>query len=282
MRRGGSLLLALAMLFAAAGFAFGAAQAKDGADALRQHAVLYLETPLSVQDAQALLSQENEAAAVVWGEFADREVLDPDLGRRIQADVLFFCGSPELALPQALLGAGDEEGCIIGEAAAWELFGSTKVAGDTVRIGRGERTIRAVMREPERGIIVTGSLRDIAGDDADGTPYLNRITVGIEEAAEADAFLMRNALDGKLLRFDYLRSPAWLSELIPGKWSDFSGWKENYRRKRQDFKLIMQVHKNSAELCYENRCWALAGDTALQVVCVWVAVVIFRGMGKRA
>lgn len=280
MRRRGSLLLALAMLFAAVGFSYGAAEAGDDADALCRNVSVCLDAPLSAQGAQVLFSQEMETAFAVWGERKDQRICDPDLGRSTQADVLCFLGSPELALPQARLDPEDGSGCIIGEETAWELFGSTAVVGDTICIGKAERTIRAVMREPGSSVIVMGSITDLSGGGADA-PLFDRITVDSRESEKAEGFLMQNALEGVVLRFDYLRGIGWLPELIPGKWSDFSGWKKNYELKKTDFERMMQVKKNSVELCFESRCGTLACDRALQAVCVWVAVVyFFRSAGQ--
>lgn len=305
MRRRVNLLLGLVLLFAAAGFSYRAARAGNGADLFCRGVTLYLETPLSAQDVRLAASREYASEDggtmfTAWGELAGETVRDPDLGRSTQADVLLFYGSPALVLPQARLDPDDGKGCMIGEQTAWELFGSTKVSGDEICIGDRGYTIRGVLREPERGVVVVeggngiaGSRMGTAGGDAGaaesgeagskadaaggGIPCYDRITIGSSKAAEGEAFLMRNALDGRLLRFDYLRSLSWLGELVPGKWSDFNGWKENYEHKKEDAMLIMQVHKNSVELGYERRCMEQAWNRVLQITCVWVAAVyLFR------
>lgn len=285
MRRGSCLrllLLAAVFVFAAAGFSVRAAQAKKCADAVWRNVTLYLETPLSEDGAQALLSQENavgesKTAFAVWGELEGQTVTDPDLGRSITADVLACCGTPELIFAQAGLAEDDEEGCLIGEEIAWELFGSTRVAGEEICIGDSVRTIRAIMREPKRGVVVAGSIRDITGglgSDAGGgeAASYNRITIESKKTADGEAFLTRNNLDGKLLRLDGWKSLDWLGELVPGKWSDFSGWKENYERKKEDFLLLARIRKNSVELYYEDQCRRYVYNTGLSAACVLIAV----------
>ncbi len=281
MKRAGCLLLALALLFTASGFALGADRAGAGADCVGGGVTLYLETPLSAGAAQAPLEQEStqdeEMTFTVWGELAEQLVSDPDLGQRVKADVLILLGACEGVLHQGnALSAGDTEGCLLGEETAWELFGSTGVVGDTVRIGDETRTIRGIVHRPDRGVVITGSLEGIV-EDAQETACYDRITLSSEQPADGDSFFMQNGLEGEVLRLDYLRSLSWLLELIPGKWSDFSGWKENWKDKQQDFELIMQVHKNSCELYYEKQCLVLIWNRAMQVVCVWLAAVyLFR------
>lgn len=282
------VLLMTALLAAAGGFAVRAAQAKKCADGAWHNVTLYLETPLSEDGAQALLSQESaagesETAFVVWGELEEQTVTDPDLGRSTAADVLVCYGMPELVFAQAGLSGDDDAGCLIGEETAWELFGSTSVAGDEICIGNGIRTIRAVMHQPKRGIVVAGSVKDIAEGSAGGgeaAPY-NRITIESRDAAEGEAFLVSHAPDGKLLRLDYLRNMSWLFELVPGKWSDFYGWKENCKEKKEDFLLLARIQKNSVELYYEEQCRLSAHNAALSAVCVLIAVTaLFAAVGS--
>lgn len=285
MKRRGSLLLAMALILAAAGFAFGAERAENGADGVGRGVTLSLVEPLSEGDAQALLAgeqQEDAAAFTVWGELADRHISDPDLGRSVKADVIILRGDCELILPQtAVLASEDEKGCLIGEKTAWELFGSTKVVGDEVCIGTEARSIRGVVHRPEEGVIVMGSLKGGTEDTGkEEAPCYDRVTLSSKKAADGEAFLMQNGLEGAVLRFDYLRNLSWISGLVPGKWSDFSGWKRNYENMKQDVDRMMRVHKNSLEVCYEKQCVALMWNRALEIVCVWSAVVYLFQAGK--
>lgn len=286
MKRRGSLLFAIAFVLAAAGFAFAAQRAEIRADGVSQGVTLHLETPLSEDDAQELFDreclQEDAASFTVWGELAGQRVSDPDLGRYTQADVLVMTGSPQIVLAQANgLLEGDRTGCLIGEETAWKIFGSTGVVGDDINIGRETRTIRGVIHQPKSGVIVAGSLKEIT-EHAQNEKLCcyDRITLSSGKAADGEAFLMKNALEGEVLRFDYLRNLTWISELIPGKWSDFSGWKQNYKRKQQDFDRILQVHKNSLEVCYEKQCMALMWNRAFEAVCSWAAVVYLFHAGE--
>lgn len=282
MSRLGSLLSAIALILAAAGFAFAAERAENRADAACGGVTLYLETALSEGDVRALCerehSQEDDILFTVWGEFVNQRITDPDLSRSVRADVLILHGDCGLILPQtAALSPDDANGCLIGEKTAWELFGSTDVSGDEIRIGAETRSIRGVVPGPGEGVVLTGSLKGVTeGAENEKLCCYDRITLASEKEADGEVFLMQNGLDGEVLRFDYLRGFQWLFELVPGKWSDFSGWKENYNHKKQDVDLMLRVRKHGVEIYYEKQCMALAWNRTMEVVCVLAAVFCLR------
>lgn len=280
----GGLLLALGFLLAAVGLAFGAVKAKNRADATGSMTI-YLETPLSEQDLHALRKRENSMEFTAWGEHLDVTVADPDLGRRIQTKVLVLDGSSELVLPLApVLAAGDTGGCLLGEETAWELFGSTQVTGEKVLIGNEPRVVRGVVGFPQFGVMLGGNVKGITGTETSTDKefqYYNRITVEGGKVSDAEEFLMMNGLDGEVLRLDYLRRLHWITELVPGKWSDFSGWKNNITKKKEGFGLISRISKNSVELYYERQCRLYMWDTVMEAVCILGIVCICFKFKKR-
>lgn len=265
-------LLAAGLLLTAVYLSVLAGQAKNRANAVRPVAI-YLETPLSAADADALRKEAGDTAFSVWGGQTDVTVADPDLGRRAQTDVLTFCGPCEPVLPlSAGLDAADTDGCLIGEQTAWELFGSTQVVGDEILIGDEIRTVRAVLRLPQSVVVIH---ENPGGSES---PCYNRITLAGGQEADGETFLMQHALAGSVLRFDCLSSAHWLAELVPGKWSDFLGWKENIKQKRKDFALLSSIQKNCVELYYESQCLAHLWNALLAAVCVVVSAVNFAGI----
>lgn len=282
LKRWGSLILIFGFLLAAAASATGAQKAANHADAV-DSVTLYPDTPLSAKDSQNLRRLGGSATFTVWGELQDMTVADPDLGSKVQTNALVLDGSSELVLPLTpVLPAGDTNGCLLGEQTAWELFGSTQVKGDTILIGNQTRIIRGVVSLPQSGVVIEGSVNGITGsgtDTAEESRYYNRITVEGGKVEDAELFLMQVGLEGKVLRMDYLRSLRWLTELIPGKWSDFSGWKENFKQKKQDFGLLSKIDKNCVELYYENQCRLYIWDTVLEAACVMGALVCFLKSG---
>lgn len=260
------------------GFHVRALQAKQQARAVWGNATYLPDVPLSAEEAQKLGEKESGFLFAVWGELSGETVSDPDMGRRTQTDVIVFYGSPEAALPTgAALSKGDTSGCLIGEQTAWELFGSSGVVGEEICIGGGTRTIRGVIGMPGSCVLVFGTGETAADGEEWERLRFDRVTACINQEADKEQFALQQGLNASLLRLDYLLDFDWLAELVPGKWSDFSGWKENWKDKQQDFELIMQVHKNSCELYYEKQCLVLIWNRAMQVVCVWLAAVyLFR------
>lgn len=60
----------------------------------------------------------------------------------------------------------------------------------------------------------------------------------------AAEFISRYGLDGQILHYEYKRNLSWFTDLIPGKWSDFSGWKENLKTLQSDenIKAVREEH----------------------------------------
>ena len=174
MRRLFALFLAGGCLFAAILFAMGAARAEKCADAVWQNPVLYLEKPISAEDAQNIAES---AVFTAWGETADQTVTDPDLGKSVQTNVVWLYGSSEWILPSsAVLPEDDGKGCLIGENTAWKLFGSTNVTGLQICVDDQTRTIRGVVQQPENGVYLQGTEQKkkvfrrltLAGDKMEG------------------------------------------------------------------------------------------------------------------
>lgn len=256
-------LLTLGFLFAAAVPAVHAAKVKGRVEAFCT-AALCLNTPLSGEETKRLRETGEGIAFTAWGERKDVTVEDPDLGRRVQTDVLVLDGPSGLVLPLApALPERDDGGCLIGEKTAWELFGSVCVAGDRLCVGGETRLIQGVVRVPQSGVVLSGSLPGM-----EEAPCFDRISVQGGAAVDAEAFLTANGLDGVLLRLDKLCGLRWLPELIPGKWSDFPGWKEHILRTREDFSLLLQAGKNGIEQYAINQCFLYVWDRALQMICI--------------
>ena len=172
-----------------------------------------------------------------WGETADQTVTDPDLGKSVQTNVVWLYGSSEWILPSsAVLPEDDGKGCLIGENTAWKLFGSTNVTGLQICVDDQTRTIRGVVQQPEKRCVSTG--------DRQKKKVFRRLTLAGDKMEEAQNFLLRYSLTGHVLRMDYLRNWQTLSELVPGRWSDFSGWKENVQTRKQQLRQIAKNAQN--------------------------------------
>ena len=70
---------------------------------------------------------------------------------------------------------------------------------------------------------------------------------------------------------DYLRSPKSLTELVPGKWSDFDGWKANWKLRKEELRRIRKMHKNNIEYYYEKQCQIFLSEMGLGIFCILIA-----------
>lgn len=256
----------------------GAADQKRTA-ALEQNAVLSLASPVDRETVKQMLQteegQEDAVSFTVWTQEENKNVTEGDFGRQKQVDLLWIYGSSQLLLPYGkILNPKDPEGCLIDEKTAFDLFGGSQAEGRELLVEGRMWVIRGVFAAPRELVILQDSR-----EEEDIT--WNRITVGPKPGqpvrSAGEDFLVRHGVTGTLLRWDFYQNLSWLGELVPGKWSDFSGWSENIREKSQELRHLLQTEKSAIELEYLRRyrfsSWAiLAGG-----FCIWAELLfLFR------
>lgn len=182
--------------------------------------LFYLEEPLGIQEAMAVKQDIEEKEKemptfCIWGQIGRQTLTNKYLKRSIQADVILLCGNSELLFEDCRVPAKkDSQGCVIDEAAAWELFGSTNVEGKEISFQEKSYTIRKVI--PEQGKIFALQICGLehkkagqwipseSGMPVDGQPQqekddgvLNRITMQkTEEKSLRDLEVMWNGQSG--------------------------------------------------------------------------------------
>lgn len=191
--------------------------------------------------------QEKEGGLefTAWNLKPQAYVADVDGYRSICVEAMELNGSSEWLLPYGrILHEDDKEGCILGAGAAWELFGSRNVEGLTLCYGERELTIRGVLQTPENLIVVEADER---------TERFWRITLkrqeNVSEKMSVERFAGSYGLDVTQICFELFSRERLLS-LIPGKWSDFSGWSGNLKELWQDAAVLISVEKSSLELVW--------------------------------
>lgn len=122
------------------------------------------------------------------------------------------------------------------------------------------RTIRGVVQQPGNGVYLQGKDQK--------KKVFRRLTLASDKMEKAQNFLLQYGLTGHVLRMDYLRSWQTLSELVPGKWSDFSGWKENVQTRKQQLRQIAKMRKTGIEYYYETQCRRYKTDRWGEFVCL--------------
>lgn len=127
----------------------------------REYILSYINEPLSENQAAAVMEQHLERVEkniqksevkeeipdfCIWGQREQVLLTNENLSRAIQADVILFCGSPELLFEDCRVpGREDQQGCLIDEEAAWRLFGSVQVTGKTITYENNQYIIRKVI-----------------------------------------------------------------------------------------------------------------------------------------
>lgn len=155
--------------------------------------MLFLDQPLSVQDAEETVRKSEEEKQMesegdgtetmpefcIWGQKDAVTLTNKNLCRDAQVNAILLCGNPELLFEDCRLPAKkDSQGCLIDEAAAWELFGSTQVVGKEISYNEKSYVIRSVI-EGEDMIFAfqVSHAVDSAKEQPEESDSLNRITM---------------------------------------------------------------------------------------------------------
>lgn len=192
----------LVLLFLAAGWC---GQAKESAG---RAAVFLTGTWLDKKTGEEICrleaEQEEGVSLCFWGEKQDVTVSCQETGKSVRAGMVVCTGNPGLLIPGGSLLAWRQEGCLVDEKTAEELFGSRSAGGQTLWyqeaacpvLGTFESVRRTVVRMAgeEDGSLLLGAVLEKAG----------------EEAADSvgQQFLLRHGLDGQTADFGFLWAAA--------------------------------------------------------------------------
>lgn len=187
---------------------------------------------------------EEPLGFTAWSQ-REETVMALDGCRRVQTDVIRICGSSEYLIPYGkILQEGDEEGCLIGRKIAETLFKSHNVTGLSVSCGGREYVVRGVLSAPEELLV-------IAGEETEAYDHITLEVRGGNERTAAEKFLARHGLSMQCMNRAGFRKTFSLTELLPGSWSDFAGWKQNFaawrENVRQQEKIVPSVFELEAE-----------------------------------
>lgn len=200
-----------------------------------------------LDEKQKLLENEKLMSYTFWEEKQSVMVSDEESLRQAETTVLTIRGSSEHLLPYGkILQMEDKSGCLIGRKTAWQLFGTYHAENLYVRYENQIFQVRGVLNEPE-DILVIQKQSNIEA-------ILNRITIkkqsGRSVPETVEDFTGTYGVSGEVLRFDFYRGLSWIFELVPGKWSDFSGWKQNISSAKKQWELLESTEKSVMEIMF--------------------------------
>ena len=222
-----------------------------------------------------------------WTERKDQPVEAEFSGRQTTADCYLLMGDSYLVLPWGKnLSADDTEGCIIGATVAQTIFGGTEVEGQTLLYDERTLTVRGVVQEPDDILLCQMQEQTGigSGTDSDSAVTFDRINLLVtEESGTAsqtvEQFINCYGLDADSLHFERKQNLYWLTELTPGKWSNFSGWSTNLKTLQSDRQRLRQCEKSGIESLYmgwvdrRNIFLAAAALMAIcQIICLLRAI----------
>lgn len=232
-----------------------------------------------LEEKQQWLEREKLMSYTLWGEKQGVFVSDGENLRQTSTTVLTIRGSSEHLLPYGkILQKEDKSGCLIGRKTAWQLFGTYHVENLYVQYEKQIFQVRGVLNEPE-DILVIQKQSSI-------DTILDRITVkkqsGRSVPETVSDFTGRYGVSGEVIRFDFYGGLSWVFELIPGKWSDFSGWKQNISSVKKQWGVLESAEKSTMEIMFLRH-------TKKAVICFMISWVlgslavgiVFRGHNRR-
>lgn len=172
--------------------------------------------------------KENPVGFTAWREEPEVWVRDEEGFRSACTTLLRLCGTSEYVIPHGkILMEEDTEGCLIGEGTAEQLFGSRRAEGLKVLWGGRTLLIRGVLREPENILVL---------QETGETAVFDRITLEKKgnNRERARNFKDSYGLGQMLLTHTGESLTELLLGLVPGKWSDFSGWGANMESLKEE------------------------------------------------
>ncbi len=183
-----------------------------------------------------------------WREWKEERIAGKTNSRNASGNVIAVSGPSRYLLPIGKnLTPQDKKGCVIGQKLAEELFGGSQAEGQQITWQDGTWIVRGVVREPASLLMVqVGGFPDMIEK-----LHLNRINIALKDGEDrhlaGEKFILQNNLSAQVLRWDYLHGLSWIREMVPGQWSDFDGWKQNFQNYKEAVRLARNTWKSSIE-----------------------------------
>lgn len=241
------IIAAVCILISCVFITAGLCQFKNGSSFLHNLTILADGSGFSTSWLKDIFVKSNteEVSFAAWTELKGEQVFENNGSRHYNTDVCAVYGESGCILPFGQnLPVSDKQGCIIGIKLSEELFGNYNAEGQEIVWKDRVWIVRGVVKKPSSLFMaqVSGMADKIKFD---------RINIRLEREKDrrrtGEDFINRHGLYASVLRWDYLYSMAWLEEVIPGRWSDFQGFKENLKKHGKAAGLVRNTEKTSIE-----------------------------------
>jgi len=252
-----AVVLVLFVCFAVFSLTIGIIYSRQGNDFFRNLTIQSEDgfdsglVELAAESVPGAVKTETEESGVndfnftAWTEFGNELVSNAFSKKRCSANITAICGSSYCLLPFGKeLSPQDTKGCIIGSGMAEKLFGTYKAEGQEVIWRDKKWIVRGVVEEPADLVMleVSGIVEEIT---------FHRISILLDGVYDrqltGEKFAIRHGISAEAIRLDYLYGISWFKEMVPDKWSDFSGWKQNFKEHKEATKLAQNTEKSTIE-----------------------------------
>lgn len=205
------------LIIAAAGCFFRSLQMKGQLKGATGFADILLNGQMSMEQVKGIVKPEEEAEdgvtySLVFLTESENRLEWKDTLKSIDVTVVSVAGQTNILADNKWLDEEDEDGCLISEDAASELFGGTDVVGQEVALGEQRYVIRAVVSDLKDSIIIYGT----------ADTQFTRVRVSLPKRKSAsqvkEALSSRYGISGTLLEYSIFYELAsgmvWLLPLI--------------------------------------------------------------------
>lgn len=215
-----------------------------------------------------------------WTEKSRECVEDACSRREYLSDVMLVYGSTGNLIPYGVqLYPEDTAGCLVSRDVAERLFGTHNAVGQTLRYGGHTYIVRGVLTGPDALVVLEASgIREEVS--------FNRLTIrvpaGMSPQLAGQRLMTMYGIEGTQIRMDYYDGWHFLRELIPGKWSDFAGWRTNWHTMCVNWQQVSRLQKGALERRHISlsKGSAYAGLAGIVLLAVTVVCCLKAGSDK--
>lgn len=213
----------------------------------------------------------------LWGEVNEQMIENPDFNRQHNTTVIYIRGKTELILNHTgYLDTNDENGCLIDEESAWQLFGDSDAIGRTITYDGKEYIIQGILEDIDSLLVIPVTSKT--------TEVINRVCLEIPEGKYRqdiiESFKSIYGIDATEVEY-HLYKFSLTQEFIPNEWSDFEFFTNLYQEKLQSIQLLLGTENPKPMMPYVNAFWQTLKYGILSVILFIILHMIVRIQNRK-